>query len=205
MAKVAKTAISFLASNPLKFPRYTIGLVRVICLLSSLALMAIPVARFAYAIHKRWMSAGLYVMMAFIMPVLSIGYNPYSALEARRVGHFDGYSWAKDGVLVVRGKNGFGLRDRYRMILPAEYDSLEMLEPSKPYCKATKNGMSQSYDIERHELICDEWFTEVVPCDEYVWQLKSPNDNKFFKMPRIYNRYWDEQLAQFLNELPMKE
>lgn len=153
--------------------QYTTNMVRISMLLLSLALMAVAVIRFAIDTKKNWASAGLYVMIALVMPVFCLGYNPYSVFEAGRAWHFDKYYGSPDGILYVRVGDTGGLRDRYGVILPIDrYNRIELLTPSKPYCKVRKDGKWQIYDIERQELVSDEWFEDVIPCDEYVYRLK---------------------------------
>ena len=71
--------------------QYTTNMVRISLLLLSLALMAVAVIHFAIDTKKNWASAWLYVMIALVMPVFCLGYNPYSVLEAGRAWHFDKY------------------------------------------------------------------------------------------------------------------
>ena len=184
--------------------QYTINMVRILLLFTSLAMMAIPVIRLAIDTKRSWASAGLYMMIALIMPVFCLGYNPYSVLEASRVWHFDKYAYSKNGLLCVSNGTIAGLRDRYGVILPLEYDCIELLDSSKPYCKVGKNRMWQIYDIERHELVSDEWFEEVLQCDEYVYRLKSQNGDKYMTIQWYYNRYDEEQSAVISDELPVK-
>ena len=184
--------------------QYTINMVRILLLFTSLAMMAIPVIRFAIDTKRSWASAGLYMMIALIMPVFCLGYNPYSVLEASRAWLFDKYAYSKNGLLCVSNGTIGGLRDRYGVILPLEYDRIELLDSSKPYCKVSKNRMWQIYDIERHELVSDEWFEEVVQCDEYVYRLKSQNGDKYMTIQWYYNRYDEEQSAVISDELPVK-
>ena len=184
--------------------QYTTNMVRISLLLLSLALMAVAVIRFAIDTKRSWASAGLYMMIALIMPVFCLGYNPYSVLEASRVWHFDKYAYSKNGLLCVSNGTIVGLRDRYGVILPLEYDCIELLDSSKPYCKVCKNRMWQIYDIERHELVSNEWFEEVVQCDEYIYRLKSQNGDKYMTIQWYYNRYDEEQSAVISDELPVK-
>ena len=185
--------------------QYTTNMVRILLLLTSLAMMAIPIIRYAIDTKKNWASAGLYVIVALIMPLFCLGYNPYSVLEAQREWHFDKYSWSENGLLCVRRGDVGGLRDRYGVILPIEYDRIELLTSSKPYCKVRKNRMWQIYDIERHELVSDEWFEEVIQCDEYVYRLKSQNGDKYMTIQWYYSRYDEEQSAVISDELPAKK
>ena len=185
--------------------QYTTNMVRISLLLLSLALMAVAVIRFAIDTKKNWASAGLYVMIALIMPVFCLGYNPYSVLEAGRAWHFDKYYGSRDGILCVRSGDTGGLRDRYGVILPVDrYNRIELLTPSKPYCKVRKDGKWQIYDIERQELVSEEWFEDVIPCDEYVYRLKSENGDKYLTMHWYYDRYDEEPPAKITNEMPVK-
>lgn len=185
--------------------QYTTNMVRISMLLLSLALMAVAVIRFAIDTKKNWASAGLYVMIALVIPVFCLGYNPYSVLEASRAWHFDKYYGSPDGILCVRAGDTGGLRDRYGVILPVDkYNRIELLTPSKPYCKVRKDGKWQIYDIERQELVSDEWFEEIIPCDEYVYRLKSQNGDKYLSLRWYYNPD-GEQTAKIVDELPVKD
>ena len=184
--------------------QYTTNMVRISLLLLSLAMMAVAAIRFAIDTRRNWASAGLYVMIALIMPVFCLGYNPYSVLEASRAWHFDKYYGSPDGILCVRAGDTGGLRDRYGVILPIDrYNRIELLTPSKPYCKVRKDGKWQIYDIERHELVSDEWFEEVVQCDEYVYRLKTQNGDKYLSLRWYYNPD-GEQTAMIVDEMPVK-
>lgn len=163
--------------------------------------MAIVIIRYTQDTKKYGTGISLYIMIAVIMPILCMGYNPYTALDAKRASFFSEYAWAKDGVLLVQGENGYGLRDRYKMILPAEYDRIEVLTPSKPYCKVCKNKMWQIYDIERHELVSEEWFTEITPCEELIYRLRWKNGEKYLYIPKLYNRYKERPQAVITSEL----
>ena len=184
--------------------QYTTNMTRILLLLTSLTMAAIPVIRFAIDTKKNWASAGLHVMIALIMPVFCLGYNPYSVLEAGRAWHFDKYYGSPDGILCVRAGDTGGLRDRYGVILPVDrYNRIELLTPSKPYCKVRKDGKWQIYDIERHELVSDEWFEEVAQCDEYVYRLKTQNGDKYLSLRWYYNPD-GEQTAMIVDEMPTR-
>lgn len=65
--------------------------------------------------------------------------------------------------------------------------------------------MWQIYDIERQELVSNEWFEDIIPCDEYIYRLKSQNGDKYLTMHWYYSRYDDELPAKVLDELPIKD
>ena len=184
------------------FGQYEINMCRLVLLLFSLALTAIVMMRFAISTRKFWTSAAVYVMVAIILPILSIGYNPYSVLEAGRVMHYDDYEYSPNGLMLVKGKDGYGIRDRYGLILPAEYDWIEHLIPSKPYCKVKKDGRWLIYDIVRQELLSEEQFTDVVPCGELAYKLQSPSGDRYLLIPYRYSRFNDGCVAEIADQLP---
>ena len=182
--------------------QYEINMYRLVLLLLSLALTAIVMMRFAISTRKYWTAAAVYVMVAVILPILSIGYNPYSVMEAGRVIHYDDYRYSPNGLMMVKGKDGYGIRDRYGLILPAEYDWIEHLIPSKPYCKVKKDGHWLIYDIERQELLSEEKFTDVTRCGEFAYRLQSPSGDRYLLIPYLYSRFDDGCAAEIVDQLP---
>ena len=51
----------------------------------------------------------------------------------------------------------------------------------------------------------EEWFEDVVPCDKYVYRLKSQNGDKYLTMHWYYSRYDEESPAKIVNEIPVKK
>ena len=182
--------------------QYEINMYRIVLLLLSLALTAVVIMRFAISTRKCWTAAAVYVMTAVVLPILSIGYNPYSVLEASRVMHYDDYEYSPNGLMLVKGKEGYGIRDRYGLILPAEYDWIEHLIPSKPYCKVEKDGFWLIYDIVKQELLSEEQFTDVVPCGELAYKLESPSGDRYLLIPYRYSRFDDGCVAEIADQLP---
>ena len=205
--KIGVKEIAFVVASSVifSFAQYTIGIVRIILCLGSMFLMAVALFRFAKATNRKCVSVFLYVFIAIIVPVLSIGYNPYSVLNAGRLTRFDDYSYSENGILFVWSKDGYGLRDRYKMILPAEYDYIEILTPSKPYCKVRKDSKYRVYDIEQHELVSEEWFDDIVSCGEHVYRLKSENAEMYLVMPERYNRNGEIQKVIITNQMPLSK
>lgn len=205
--KLGVKEIAFVVASSVifSFAQYTIGIVRIVLCIVSMFLMAVALLRFAKATNRKCESVFLYVFIAIIVPVLSIGYNPYSVLNAGRVIRFDDYSYAENGLLIVKGKDGYGLRDRYKMILPAEYDYIEILTHSKPYCKVRKDSKYRIYDIEQHELVSEEWFDDIVSCGEYVYRLKSENAEMYLVMPEYYGRNRTTIQAIITSQIPVIE
>ena len=175
--------------------QYAVSMYRVILILLSLGLMSVAMIRLACLSGRYWTSAAVYVVMAVVLPVFSLGYNPYSVIDAGKVRHYDSYEYAPNGLMMVSGRNGIGIRDRYGLILPPEYEKVEHLIASKPYCKVMKDGEWMIYDIVRQELLSEERFTAVIPCGEYTYKLTSAAGDKYLKIPRRYSRYNDDNLA----------
>lgn len=183
--------------------QYVTDMFRMLLLLLSLGLYAVSIIRFAYATRKYWRSVALYVTVAVAVPIFCIGYNPYTVVEARRCMHYDEYSCSGDGLLLVRSKDGFGIRDRYGIILSAEYERVDHLEPAKPYCKVLNDDLWMIYDIERHKFISEEKFTEVMPYDKLTYKLVSADGSvKYLVMPVIYSRYSYGKEAEIVEQLP---
>lgn len=170
----------FAASTLFWWAQYTTNMVRITLLLSSLALMAIVIVRFAYATKRFWASTALYILTAIVAPMLSLGYNPYTTLEATRVSLFTEYQYAKRGILLVKSKSGIGLRDRYSAILPTDkYDHIEIICPEYPYCKAYKDSRWQIYDIARHRVVSHEWFNQITHYNDNSFMLKNESGIKY--------------------------
>lgn len=182
--------------------QYLYEMYRIVILLLSLGLSAVALVRFAISTRKYRAAVAVYLMTAVVLPVLCIGYNPYSVLEAGRAMHYDDYEYSPNGLMMVYGRDGYGIRDRYGLILPAEYDWIEHLVPSKPYCQVKKDGHWLIYDIVRQELLSDEQFTDVVPYGELTYKLCSPDGDKYLLIPDRYSRLHDDSVAKISDYLP---
>ena len=182
--------------------QYAISMYRVILLLMSLGVMSVVLIHLASSTGRHCTAAAVYVMMAILLPIFSLGYNPYSVLDARKVRHYDGYEYSPNGLMLVSGRDGVGIRDRYGLILPPEYERVEHLIPSKPYCKVMKDGEWMVYDIVRQELLSEERFTEIIPFGEYSCKLDSASGTKYLIMPRRYSIYNDASIALISNQPP---
>ena len=182
--------------------QYVMNMIRIILLLMSLGLFAVAIARFAYSTRRYWSSVALYVVVSLAIPIFCIGYNPFSVLEARKVRHFDDYGFSRHGLMLVTGSEGDGIRDRYGLILPPEYYYINLLIPTKPYCKVRKLDGWKIYDLEKKKLISDEEFTDVIPYGEYSFLLKSEQGDKYLKIPHVYSRFSDRGNAVIIEEAP---
>lgn len=90
-----------------------------------------------------------FLMIAFLLPVSSIGYNIYTVLDGKRGTNYSDFD-TRQGVLYVNNRrdvNGqmqirFGLRDRYGEILPCVYRSIYPSNPvhSQVTCRTEEGG-----------------------------------------------------------------
>lgn len=185
--------------------QYSIYMIRVILMLVSLGLFAVEIARFAYSTREYWSSIALYLIVALVIPVFCIGYNPFSVLEARKVWHFEDYGYSRNGLMLISGPEGDGIRDRYGLIIPAEYYDIHLLLPTKPYCMVRKLDGWKIYDLEKHKLLSDEEFTDVIPYGDRTFLLKSPQGDKYLRVPQVYSRFSDRGDAVITDEAPVLE
>lgn len=200
--RYADAALILVASFLFIFSQYVIDMFRIIMLLMSLGLMAVPFMRFAISTSKLITTIAAYVMIAVFLPIFCIGYNPYSVLEARKIRHFDEYEYSYNGLMLVIGRDGIGIRDRYELILPAEYLDVELLMSHKPYCKVETRDGCQIYDIVKQELLSEDIFDTVVPYGEFSFLLKSDKGDKFLIMPTSYSRFNDKMVAVISEQPP---
>ena len=128
----------------------------------------------------------------FIQPCC-IGYNLYAATHVGMKAKYRDYSPAIKGLwLVDCGSDKLGLRDRYGMVLNANYEGIQQLQPTKPFVKVQKNGKWGIYDIEQHRMDIEPTYTDVIQKGKYTFLLfdeQHPERNKYLTMYVRYYRY----------------
>ena len=189
-------ALVVLGSMTFWFAQYTTNMFRVLLLILSLGLIGIAVGMFVNATRRKWKGLVLFLVAAFVVPISSLGYNPYSATHtSRMLDYYVGYRLGSWGLLQVHGSNGFGLRDRYGMVLPAEYGSIEFLDGMKPYAKV-KEGMSEwrLYDVERKEFVTDDIYCDIYLYGKNVIRLQKDSCELYVKYNNYY--HWDSEVMQ---------
>lgn len=90
-----------------------------------------------------------FLMIAFVLPIVSIGYNIYTVIDGARAANYSDMD-TRQGVLYVTNRhneNGqvhirFGLRDRYGEILPCIYRSIYPSDPifHRVTCQTEEGG-----------------------------------------------------------------
>lgn len=195
-----EVALVVLGSMTFWLAQYTTNMFRVLLLILSLGLIGIAVGMFVNATQRKWRGLALFLLAAFVVPISSLGYNPYSAMEASRLGHdFVGYHLGYKGLLRVRGRDGFGLRDRYGIVIPAQYGAITFLDEMKPYAKVCDNKQWNGwdlYDIERKELITDEAYDNIHLYGKDVIRLQKDSCTLYMKYRNYYD--WSSEAAQYV-------
>lgn len=169
-----------------------VGMLRITLLYISVACVATICVRFVLAHSKIWVGGMMFTLMGFIMPLLCMGYNPYTAIDYKVIPsyfhYFGGVSFVTDG-------NQTGLRDRYGMVSPVG-DRIEFISAYKPYVKVFKEDFFQIYDIDMHRLLSDECFFDIEQEEDsrYFYRLQSSNGEKRLLMP-----HWDAGILKMVD------
>lgn len=183
--------------------QYTTDMSRILLLLLSLGLIGIALGKFVNATRRKWRGVVLYTLVAFIVPISSLGYNPYSAMHVSRNYDYVGYLWGDRGLLRVYGKDGFGLRDRYGMVTPVLDKSMEFIDPEKPFVKVgTRSSGWQLYDIVNHEFITDAHYEDIERYGENVFRLQKDSCYKYMKYKELYVGNSEEEQYIITDTIP---
>ena len=96
---------------------------RIIMLISSAIGILIVCVRLAMATRQWFVSFGTYLLIAFLLPVLTLGYNIYVGTDC---GRFRNYTddYITRGVMYVRNDSGQGMRSRYRVVMPPKFKKM---------------------------------------------------------------------------------
>ena len=143
----------------------------------SAAVVAFAAIRFIRSTKLHAAGVILFTAVAVIIPVMSIGYNPYAVLSAKRSRVCTDYTASPSGLLYVWNPlTGSGIRDRYGVVVPAEYDRIRIMVPYLPYFMVQKSGKWRIYDIVRHEFITDESYDEIVPSGADMFMMSNEKE-----------------------------
>lgn len=126
----------------------------------------------------------LFIASGFLLPVLLLGYNPYAVVSADYVDLMKThYSKASNGLYEFSENGYLGVRDRYGMVVPPEYDNLYFLEGTSDYMVLAKgNCNSPDYHLQVFDLYAREF---VIPETEYlVAEIKKIDYRKYALLDR---------------------
>lgn len=188
-------ALVVLGSMTFWLAQYTTNMFRISLLILSLGLIGVSVGMFIHATRCKWRGLMVFLLAAVVVPVLSLGYNPYSAMEASRLGdEFVGYRFGDKGLMWVRSSKGFGLRDRYDMIIPAQYREIKFLDDAMPYAKVRMNEEGWVlYDIERREFVTHDTYSDIRLYEKDVIRLQKDSCDTYVKCEDYYDWYRNKE------------
>ena len=88
-----------------------------------------------------------FFLTAFILPVMILGYNIYAVRDAWIVRKYTD-NYIRTGVLFIGGKDGYGIRDRYGIVVPTKYKEIVQTDWERHHVKVTDwNGNSETIEI----------------------------------------------------------
>ena len=126
----------------------------------------------------------LVIACGFLLPVLLLGYNPYAVINADYVDLMKThYSKAPNGLYEFSENGHLGVRDRYGIVVPPEYDNLYFLEGTSGYMVLVKGkSNSHDYNLQVFDLFAREF---VIPETEYsVAEIKKIDYQKYALLNR---------------------
>ena len=137
----------------------------------------------------------LFVPIAIVVLIqpCCIGYNLYAATHVGMRSKNRDYAPAIKGLwLVDCGSDKLGLRDRYGIILNADYEDIQQLQPTKPFVKVQKAGKWGVYDIEQRRMEIEPTYSDIIQKGKYSFLLVdtlNTANNKYLTMFVHYYRY----------------
>ncbi len=133
------------------------------------------------------------IVIVMLIQPCCIGYNLYAATHVGMRSKYRDYAPAIKGLwLVDCGSDKLGLRDRYGIVLNADYEDIQQLQQTKPFVKVQKGGKWGVYDIEQHKMEIAPTYTDIIQKGKYTFLLEdeqNPETNKFLTMFERYYKY----------------
>lgn len=164
----------------------------VLLLLASAACMGYVAIRHYRRTHSATASVFVFLVCAFVLPSLSIGYNRYNGIETKRWFNFRSYHYSSRGLLYVLDDGAMGIRDRFGLIMPCEYEwVMPMGNKLKPFVKFQGDMTWGIYDLERQEIVVQPEYRDIFEYDHNVWRLvpEEGENDKYFIGSKFYYRY----------------
>lgn len=180
--------------------------------------------------NKRWTAAlTLVIIVSFVIIPSTLGFNPYIVLDAERTRMYVSNPSVRQGVYVVEryaelAEEGtpdywrmkHGLRDRYGLILPTEYDELTVIDGDGRYIATNynlKHGSPKSdqrygiFDLRGRKFIVDPdkiKVMEIERIDDKSLRLINPYGIPFatLHLPGEYRGVYSPDCRLELNNIP---
>lgn len=125
----------------------------------------------------------------FIVPLLLLGYNPYTLIKADNVHHFG----CHDGVYEYSYNGKIGLRDRFGVIIPADNQKMYFLDDACNYVavleddKGWRKGEYGVYSLAERRFVVDACagIAKIEKINEVEYKMIDCNDRHFatFSIP----------------------
>ena len=165
--------------------QFATGGIRYAVLAAAVALMGYAVVCWYRQVRRARLAVLFFGVQALLLPVLTLGYNPYACPQGARLHKFVSYAGSPDGLLLVHAGNHYGLRDRFGTILPCQYERIEMLgNEHQPFVKVRQNDGWGIYDLERHVMVAEPHYISVEPYNQAYYRLKDEQgQSHYFRGP----------------------
>jgi len=167
----------------------------------------------------RSMFAGLLLLLAnvFVLPVSLLGYNPYAAMDVNEVKSLKcNKTCHQRGLYEFNQYGHVGLRDRYGIILYANYQGYEYLDGRNDYMVLYSDSrdwheyaIEDIYDLKhRRNILPDDvnGLYEIEKIRENVYAIYDDERNRILtlRLPGVYNGLYNSeiQLIDFNGEKP---
>lgn len=175
--------------------QYTIDLSRIAFLIASVVIVGYVAFQILHNTKKLTESIIVFIVSAFILPSIALGYNQFNCIGSKRLNNYTDYGYSYRGLLEVRNLNGVGIRDRFGYITPIECEQIESMgNSSKPFVKFKHDGFWGVYDLERQSVVVEPKYNDIIPYDKNSWRLMDQfcvryGCHDFFVTPGYYYRY----------------
>lgn len=151
----------------------------------------------------------------FVLPVSLLGYNPYAAMDVNEVASLRCYKTCNQrGLYEFKQYGHVGLRDRYGIVLYANYQDYEYLDGRNDYMVLYTDSrdwkeyaIEEIYDLKhRRNILPDDVYGlyRIEKIRENVYAIYDDERNRIFtlRLPGVYNGLYNSeiQLIDFKEE-----
>ncbi len=175
--------------------QYAIDLSRIALLIASIGIVGYVAYQMWHNTRRLTKSVTIFIVGAFILPSIALGYNQFTCIGAKRLYNYTEYDYSYRGLLKVKSFNGDAIRDRFGYITPIEYEQIESMgNSSKPFVKFKHEGFWGVYDLECQSVVVEPKYNDILPYDKNSWRLMDEfcvryGCHDFFVSSGYYYRY----------------
>lgn len=149
----------------------------------------------------------LFIANGIFLPILLLGYNPYAVINADNVDLMKAYyPKASNGLYEFSVDGHLGVRDRYGVVIPPKYDSLDFLEGTSDYMVlASGESNSPDYNLQVFDLITHEYVipelgyfvTKIKMIDCHKYALLDRNGEQIYTLSLTSDRRYSSKYETF--------